>query len=104
MPLYPPSEGIKIALNLNFSAKSLHENHNEIIKTFITDSKLHQDNIHLVLKMLVEIEDITCMAEYPPLVQKDVILNCTGMAREYWINVGYTFLFWFKLNYLTKKS
>ncbi|KAM7346087.1 mov10 RISC complex RNA helicase [Cochliomyia hominivorax] len=87
LPLYPPSEEMKLAKMLNFSAKSLQENHTETIKTFMKDLKLHKDNIHSVFKMMVEIEDITCMSEYPPLAQKDVILNCTGMAREYWISL-----------------
>ncbi|KAI8122215.1 hypothetical protein FF38_02175 [Lucilia cuprina] len=87
LPWYPPSEEIKLAKDVNFTAKSLQENHPEVIKTFIKDSKLHQDNIHTVYKMMLEIEDITSMSEYPPLAQKDVILNCTGMAREYWISL-----------------
>lgn len=84
---------MKLAKDLNFSAKSLQANHTDVIKTFLTDSKLHKDNIHDVYKMMLEIEDITTMSEYPPLFQKDVVLNCTGMAREYWINVGFIFVF-----------
>ncbi|XP_065368664.1 putative helicase mov-10-B.1 [Calliphora vicina] len=85
LPYYPPSEEIKLAKNSNFTAKSLQENNTEMIKTFITDSKLHKYNIESVYKMMLEIEDVTDMSEYPPLAQKDVVLNCTGMAREYWI-------------------
>ena len=55
----------------------------------MNDSKLHEDNIDLVYKMLVEMEDITCMSDYPPLVQKNVILTPSDVKREYWISVNF---------------
>ncbi|TMW44595.1 hypothetical protein DOY81_010325 [Sarcophaga bullata] len=75
LSLYPPSEEIKIAKELSFTKRSLYENHTEVIKTFMSDSKIHEDNIHLVYKMLVEMEDITCMSEYPPTL----LQNCPNI-------------------------
>lgn len=89
LPLYPPSEETKISKNMNFTLKSLREIDNEIIQTYVESPKLHKDNIDLVYKTLLEIEDITCMSEYPPLAQEDVILNATSIQGQYWIQVRF---------------
>ncbi|KAL9921358.1 mov10 RISC complex RNA helicase isoform 1-T2 [Glossina fuscipes fuscipes] len=91
LSFYPPSTAMKSSLDQNFSVTSLKTS-SPVMSAYLEDYYLHSENIHIIFRYLLEIEDLTVMSQYPALQQKDVIIHSTGDKenREFMVKLNNT--------------
>uniref|UniRef100_A0A1A9WWS9 Uncharacterized protein n=1 Tax=Glossina brevipalpis TaxID=37001 RepID=A0A1A9WWS9_9MUSC len=88
LSLYQPSEDMKAAQTQQFSLNSLKANNN-VMSAYLENSELHSENVHIIFRQLLEIEDLTTLCPYSALQQKGVTLHFSG-DREYWAKLNNT--------------
>uniref|UniRef100_A0A1B0B4F2 Uncharacterized protein n=1 Tax=Glossina palpalis gambiensis TaxID=67801 RepID=A0A1B0B4F2_9MUSC len=91
LSFYPPSTAMKSSLDQNFSVTSLKTS-SPVMSAYLEHYYLHSENIHIIFRYLLEIEDLTVMSQYPALQQKDVIIHSTGDKenREFMVKLNNT--------------
>uniref|UniRef100_A0A1A9UGY6 Uncharacterized protein n=1 Tax=Glossina austeni TaxID=7395 RepID=A0A1A9UGY6_GLOAU len=91
LSFYPPSEAMKSSRDQNFSETALKTS-SPIMSAYLENYYLHSENIHIIFRYLLEIEDLTVMSQYVGLQQKDVIIDSAGddENREFIVKLNNT--------------
>uniref|UniRef100_A0A1B0G7T3 Uncharacterized protein n=1 Tax=Glossina morsitans morsitans TaxID=37546 RepID=A0A1B0G7T3_GLOMM len=75
----------------NFTETALKTS-SPIMSAYLENYYLHSENIHIILRYLLEIEDLTVMSKYLALQQKNVIIHSYGDKenREFMVKLNNT--------------